>query len=187
MSDEIPIYTIGYGSRTLEEFIGVLEQNEIRFLVDVRSIPFSRYKPEFSKPTLSEQLEMYNIRYVFMGDELGGRPKEPSLSDQNGKVDYNKVEKTSLYQSGIKRLINAFDQQQSIVLMCSEGKPEDCHRSKLIGETLAVKNKIRVMHVDENNNLVPHGEVIERVSRHERQGSLFSPDEGYRSRKKYLQ
>ena len=62
----IPIYTIGYGSRSITELIEVLHQHEIAYLIDVRSAPYSRYKPEFSKAQLANQLEQHDIRYVFV-------------------------------------------------------------------------------------------------------------------------
>ncbi len=189
MEDKIPIYTIGYGNRSLEEFIEVIKQHGIEYLIDVRSVPFSRYKPEFSKTILSKQLSRHNIRYVFLGDELGGRPKGPSLNDNEGKVDYSKVRKTDFYRSGIDRLCKAFERQEVVALMCSEGKPENCHRSKLIGETLIGERKIKTLHIDENNNLVSHEKVIERVSGRGRQMSFgldgVPVNGGYRSKKRY--
>ncbi len=76
ISSSIPIYTIGYGSRSIEQFIEVLQQHEIAYLIDVRSAPYSRYKPEFSKEALEAKLQQHRIRYVFMGDTLGGHPDD---------------------------------------------------------------------------------------------------------------
>ena len=76
ISASIPIYTIGYGSRSIEQFIEVLQQHEIAYLIDVRSFPYSRYKPEFSKEALEVKLQQHRIRYVFMGDTLGGHPDD---------------------------------------------------------------------------------------------------------------
>ena len=122
----IPIYTIGYGSRSIKALIEVLQAHEIAYLIDVRSAPYSRYKPEFSKAPLADAMEQHGIRYVFMGDSLGGRPDDETCY-VNGKVDYEKVKATVSYQRGIQRLHTAFSQQQSVALMCSEGKPEECH------------------------------------------------------------
>ena len=49
---DTPIYTIGYGNRALEDFLTILEAHQIRYLIDVRSVPYSRFKPEFSKTSL---------------------------------------------------------------------------------------------------------------------------------------
>ena len=144
----IPIYTIGYGNRSIEQFISVLQRHEIAYLIDVRSVPYSRYKPEFSKTALEKELKRYGIRYVFMGDTLGGRPDDDACYI-DGRVDYEKVMDTKRYQSGIERLRTVFEQQQCAVIMCSEGRPEHCHRCKLIGATLT-KQGISTSHIDEN-------------------------------------
>ena len=175
-----PIYTIGYGSRSIEEFIELLQGHKIAYLIDVRSAPYSRYKPEFSKARLANALEQHGIRYVFMGDTLGGRPDDETCY-VNGKVDYKKVKATAAYQHGIQRLRTAFSQQQSIVLMCSEGKPEECHRCKLIGTTLTNEN-IAVLHIDENGEQLTQDQVIERLTG----GQLSMFGEGtFHSRKKH--
>jgi hypothetical protein len=59
--ESVPIYTIGYGSRTLEEFLAALHQNAIAFLLDVRSHPYSRFKPEFSKDALTNRLRRAGV------------------------------------------------------------------------------------------------------------------------------
>ena len=161
-SVRIPIYTIGYGSRSIEALIELLHAHQIAYLIDVRSAPYSRYKPEFSKAPLANTLEQHGIRYVFMGDTLGGRP-EDNTCYVNGKVDYEKVKATESYQRGIQRLRTAFSQQHSIVLMCSEGKPETCHRCKLIGATLTNEN-VAVIHIDENDEQLTQRQVIERLT-----------------------
>lgn len=176
----IPIYTIGYGSRSITELIEVLHQHKIAYLIDVRSAPYSRYKPEFSKAPLANQLERHDIRYVFMGDTLGGRPDDETCY-VNGKVDYEKVKATEFYQRGIERLHTAFMQQQSVVLMCSEGKPEECHRCKLIGATLTTQD-IPIIHIDENGDQVTQEKVVERLTGG--QLSMFGED-AFHSRKKY--
>lgn len=176
----IPIYTIGYGSRSIDELIEVLHQHEIAYLIDVRSAPYSRYKPEFSKAPLANELEQQGIRYVFMGDVLGGRPDDETCY-VNGKVDYEKVKATEPYQRGIQRLHAAFSQQQSVVLMCSEGKPEECHRCKLISATLTTQ-EIPVIHIDENDEQVTQEQVVERLTGG--QLSMFGEDT-FHSRKKY--
>ncbi len=164
ISASIPIYTIGYGSRSIEQFIEVLQQHEIAYLIDVRSAPYSRYKPEFSKEALEVKLQQHRIRYVFMGDALGGHPDDETCYDAKGQVDYEKVKDTEIYQRGIERLQTAFAQQQCIALMCSEGKPEHCHRSKLIGASLAVQD-LPVIHIDENDEQQTQDDVIERLTK----------------------
>ena len=181
LQDPIPIYTIGYGRRSIEEFIEVLQHHKIAYLIDVRSTPYSRYKPEFSKEALAAELQHHRIRYVFMGDTLGGHPDDETCYDEKGRVDYDKVKDTESYQSGIERLQAAFAQQQCVALMCSEGKPEQCHRSKLIGTSLAERH-ISLIHIDENSVQQTQNNVIERLTGG--QMSLFDKDT-FHSRKQY--
>ena len=70
------VFTIGYGGRDTSEFITILNRYRIDTLVDVRSQPYSRYMPDFSSARLSRILNRAGIRYEFMGDSLGGRPKD---------------------------------------------------------------------------------------------------------------
>ena len=177
----IPIYTIGYGSRSIERFVEVLQRYEIAYLVDVRSAPYSRYKPEFSKVELASELQRQGIRYLFMGDTLGGRPDDENCYDEDGSVDYEKIKATQFYADGIDRIRTAFSQQQLVALMCSEGRPEECHRSKLIGVTLT-DEEIPVIHIDENDTQQPQNEIINRLT--SGQLPLFGKPT-FRSRKRY--
>lgn len=175
-----PIFTIGYGDRSIDEFIDVLRQHNLDYLIDVRSAPYSRFKPEFSKDALERALRQQGIRYVFMGDTLGGRPNDPDCF-VDGKVDYELVKNKHFYQTGIGRLQTAFDRQLRVVLMCSEGKPEQCHRSKLISATLE-NLSIPVVHIDENDQEQSQETIILRLT--DGQLSLFGEPE-FHSRKRY--
>jgi uncharacterized protein (DUF488 family) len=161
--ESLPLFTIGYGARSLDEFTATLQANGIEFLIDVRSAPYSKFKPDFSKDLLQHHLERAGIRYLFMGDTLGGQSKAPDCHT-DGKVDYEKVREQPFFQAGIARLRKAFEQRRRVVLMCSEGRPEQCHRSKLIGETLAALG-IPLQHIDEDGVLVSQTEVVDRLTK----------------------
>ncbi|MBK8048844.1 MAG: DUF488 domain-containing protein [Anaerolineales bacterium] len=178
--ETIPIFTIGYGARSIDALIAVLAANHIDYLIDVRTAPYSRFKPEFSKDALERALQQHGIRYVFLGDALGGRPDDPACFI-DGKVDYDKVRQRPAFQTGISRLQSAFAQQRRVVLLCSEGKPEQCHRSKLIGEVLDGLG-VPVIHIDENDALVTHAAVIARLT--DGQLTLFGQEQ-FTSRKRY--
>ena len=179
--DRPPILTIGYGSRSMEDFISTLQRYGVHYVIDIRSAPYSRYKPEFSKDGLDSALDMAGIRYVYMGDALGGRPDDTDCYDAEGKVDYESVKTKSFYQAGLERIATAFEQRNHVVLMCSEGKPQDCHRSKLIGVSLD-EAAIPVEHIDENGDLKSQEEVMVIVRP---QPSLFEEFDSLTSRKKY--
>lgn len=175
-----PVFTIGYGARSVDALIAVLRAHQIGFLVDVRSAPYSRFKPEFSKEALERALKQQGIRYVYLGDALGGRPADPDCYVDD-KVDYERVKGNAFYQAGIERVQAAWQRGLRFVLLCSEGKPEQCHRSKLIGETLAGLG-IPVLHIDEQDQLRSQEEVIQRLTGG--QLSLFG-DLEFTSRRRY--
>ena len=178
-----PLYTIGYGTRDLDAILQVLKKYQIKYLVDIRTNPYSRYKPEFNKQSLKNFLEAQGIHYLFMGDALGGQPKNIDCY-RDGKVDYEKVAEQPFYLKGINRLAEASRLEHNVVLMCSEEKPENCHRTKLIGKTL-LSLGIEVLHIDQEDELLSQEKVILRLT--DGQLSLFGDDFlTFTSRKRYL-
>jgi|SRR5579862_705973 len=157
----VSIFTVGYADRSLGELVSLLQCEDIKFLIDVRSIPVSRFKPEFSRDSLESSLKAHGIRYVFMGDSLGGRPSDPTCYE-NGHVIYRLVQDRPFFRSGIDRLLNAAAGGHRVCLMCSESRPEDCHRSKLIGVALSQLG-IAVSHIEKQGELRTQDEIIERL------------------------
>ncbi|OQX65314.1 MAG: hypothetical protein B5M51_01065, partial [Anaerolinea sp. 4484_236] len=153
---QTPIYTIGYGAREIDDFLRTLKANDIHYLLDVRSRPYSSYKPEFSQESLKDFLEKNDIRYLFMGDALGGK------LDGEENADFEKIAQKPAYQNGIKRLHKASSQGNRVALMCSKGKPEHSHCTHLIGKTLTEEG-IEVLHIDENDTLVSQKDVLLRL------------------------
>lgn len=175
-----PLFTIGYGARSLEEFIKTLKDNNIEYVIDVRTAPYSKFKPEFTRELLQHHLERAGIWYLFMGDTLGGQPKDPNCHT-DGKVDYDKVMAQPFFRIGIERLCKALEGQHPVALMCSEGRPEQCHRSKLIGEALAAAG-IPICHIDEDGARLTQTQVIDRLTKG--QMDLFGRA-SFTSRKRY--
>ena len=173
------IITVGYGNRSLEDLIALLRGESVQYLIDVRTSPHSRFKPEFSAAPLQASLKAAGIRYVFMGDSLGGRPPDPACY-QDGHVVYDVVQKQPFFTAGIERLVKAFGQDLQVCLLCSEGRPTDCHRSKLIGVALEAIG-IPVVHLGAGGERLTQAEVI--ASLESSQGDLFGQQ--LRSRKAY--
>ena len=165
-----PILTIGYGGRSIDEFLAEIRRSEADYVVDVRSSPYSRYKPEFSRDDLAASLEGEGIRYVFMGRELGGRPDNPAHYRPDGKVDYEKLRLDDDFQSGIGALEVGWESGDRIVLMCSEGRPEACHRAKLVAQELTMM-RVPVAHIDERGEIRRHRDVMDSLT--DGQESLF--------------
>ena len=156
------LHTIGYGARTVGQLIAALQAHRIEFLLDVRTSPYSKFKPEFSREPLEAALKARGIRYVFVGDTLGGQPRDSDCYT-DGKVDYDKVRQQPFFHAGIERLRKAHEQRLRAAIMCSEGRPEQCHRSKMIGEALAAAG-IPVRHIDEDGELLTQTQVMNRLT-----------------------
>jgi uncharacterized protein (DUF488 family) len=156
------LHSIGYGRRTLDELVAALKVRGIEYLLDVRTAPYSKFKPEFGREALDAALKARGIRYVFLGDALGGQPRDPACYT-DGKVDYRKVRAQAFFQRGLDRLRKAHEQGLRAALLCSEGRPEQCHRSKMIGEALAEAG-IPLCHIDEDGQALTQTEVMDRLT-----------------------
>lgn len=158
------LYSIGYGNRTWEGMLKILERYACQFLIDVRSSPYSKFSPSYNRESLDTLCTSAGIRYVFMGNSLGGKPAgDDQLFDADGKVDYTKLAETERFQTGLKRLRTAHEKGLVSFLMCSELKPEMCHRCKLVGRALAEAG-IDVVHIDERGNEVSQEQAITRLT-----------------------
>jgi uncharacterized protein (DUF488 family) len=175
-----PLLSIGYGStRSSDELIGLLGRYSVRYLVDVRSKPYSKFRPEFSREALQAILTRAGCKYVFMGDTLGGLPSDTSVYT-GGKVDYAKCREKQWFKEGLARLETAYRDGQRLVIMCSELAPERCHRSKLIGAALA-DAKVALAHIDETGAVITQEQALARLEGG--QASLFGLD--LTSRRRY--
>ncbi len=177
------IYSIGHGRRSKEQFLEVLKKNEIKYLIDVRSVPFSKWSPDYNKESLKKFLELNEIAYIFMGDSIGGRPEDESCYDIDGRVDYEKLREKDFFLQGIDRVKTANDKGLNVALMCSESKPTECHRSKLIGRVL-VEREIIMQHIDENDKIKDQGIVIGEINKGLPDKDLFGNSMNY-SKKAY--
>lgn len=172
------VFTIGHGGRTLDDLAAQLQDREVRFVVDVRSQPYSKYQPEFSRDALQRGLTGAGLEYLFMGDQLGGRPADPTCYTANGNVDYAAVRRLAAFRQGIQRLLTGCAKGYSLALLCSEGNPEKCHRSGLVGDELESRG-VEVVH------LLPDGKVKSQpaVMQARTEGKMLLPGFGQVSSK----
>jgi uncharacterized protein (DUF488 family) len=186
-SNATSILTFGYGKRSLDDCLALLQQHDIGYVVDVRSVPWSRFKPEFSRDALDASLRHNGLTYIFMGAELGGRPEDPACYDADGHVDYLACRRRPQFMEGIQRLLRASADGYRVAVMCSEGRPETCHRTKLVAEVLC-EHGVDVRHLDETGELCSHEEILDRM-RASQLDLLGGEYEGSmrRSRRRYAQ
>jgi len=139
------LFSIGHSNAEINAFIDLLRRYDIAALVDTRSQPYSRYNQHFSREHLKHSLEEAGVEYFYLGKELGGRPEDPALYFQNGKVDYDLVAESSLYLEGIERLLELASERR-VAFMCAEADYKSCHRYRLITRTLT-RRGIEVRHI----------------------------------------
>jgi uncharacterized protein (DUF488 family) len=150
-NEQYTIYTIGHGNRKTDDFIYLLKKYEIELLVDVRTYPYSRFHTQFRQVALESSLDVANINYLFLGDELGGRPKDPALYINN-RVNYAAVKQTALFRLGIEQVEKLTKQGIRLALMCSEADQNHCHRKHMLtGEF--VQDGFMVIHINKSGSL----------------------------------
>ena len=170
-----PVLTIGHSNHSWELFAQLLTQHFAGALVDVRSVPYSRYNPHFNRNLLGPSLDALGIDYVYLGRELGGRPND-STCYANGHVCYDRLAKTTAFRRGLDRLTTEAATHR-IVLMCAEKDPLDCHRTLLVARALEAEG-VNVLHVLADGSVETHVEAMDRLlAQHHLSlgGDLFTP------------
>ena len=157
------IHTIGHSDHTTAAFVDLLRRHGITLVVDVRSQPYSRWAHQFNRETMARDLQDAGIAYYFMGDTLGGRPADPTLYDPGQeRPDYQRVQQTAAYQTGIDQLLELARTEQ-VALMCSEGDHRRCHRHLLITQTL-LERGVRVLHIQTDGTTVEGERIPQQLS-----------------------
>ena len=134
------IYTIGHSTRSLEEFVELLNSFKITLLADIRNYPGSKRYPHFNKEALEVELPKYGIRYIHF-KALGGRRKPVKDSKNNawrnsafkGYADYME---TPEFKASITEL-EELALIENTAYMCSEAVWWRCHRA-LVSDYLKI-------------------------------------------------
>ena len=155
-----PVLTIGHSTHSIDAFIALLRQHNVTALADVRSAPFSRFNPQFNKENLARSLKAHDIKYVFLGRELGARSNDRSCYE-NGRVQYARLARTKAFHSGLDRVIRGA-RDHRIALMCAEKEPLECHRTILVARAL-VEQRVAVEHILADGRLETHDDAMERL------------------------
>jgi uncharacterized protein (DUF488 family) len=152
------IWTVGHSTRAIDEFISLIQANDIKLLADVRSLPGSRRYPQFNREMLACSLGKAGIHYEHF-PELGGRRKPRSDSRNlawrnasfRGYADYMETEE---FRKGVERLLDLAAGAGPTAIMCAEAVWWRCHRA-LISDFLKVRY-VEVLHILDANETEPH-------------------------------
>jgi uncharacterized protein (DUF488 family) len=154
------LFAIGHSNHPIEAFIALLQRHGVTAVGDVRSHPYSRYAPQYSRDALKAALADMGIAYVFLGKELGARSKDPDCY-KRGKVQYDRLARQPQFAEGIKRVTEGM-RQHCIALMCAEKDPLDCHRTLLVARKLHEAG-VEMAHIHADGSLESHRTLESRL------------------------
>jgi uncharacterized protein (DUF488 family) len=153
------LFTIGHSTQTWEQFLALLVQHRIGAIGDVRSSPYSARFPQFNRENLDRALRGANIRYVFLGDELGARRVERECY-VDGVAAYERIARTAAFRAGLERVQTGVARFR-LALMCAEKDPLECHRTILVCRQL--RNDLDIRHILSDGSIEPHADAETRL------------------------
>jgi uncharacterized protein (DUF488 family) len=154
------MFTVGHSNHPVGVFLALLQQHGVTTIADVRSAPYSRFAPQFSKEPLRDALRSDGIKYVFLGRELGARTSDPSCYE-DGRVRYDRLARTEQFLAGIDRLLHG-SEVETVAILCTEKDPLDCHRTLLVARAL-VERGLVVNHILADGVLESYEESMLRL------------------------
>jgi uncharacterized protein (DUF488 family) len=173
------LWTIGHSTRTLDEFTAALQSFSIQTLVDVRRFPASRRNPQFKTDALKKGLHQAGIRYVYLGDELGGwrqpRADSPNVGLRNSSFrGYADWMRAPSFRSGVEKLLQAAAETRACI-MCAERPVSNCHR-RLLGDFMLLMHGVEVVDIYDPGHAVKHepSPGVRRVP----EGVVYEPPPG---------
>jgi uncharacterized protein (DUF488 family) len=146
-----PLFTVGHSILEFENFAALLKDHGVELVVDVRSTPQSARLPHFSQPAFEKLLGAEQIAYLFLGEELGGRPDDADAYRSDGLVDYGVRRKSYAFRAGLERLQNEL-RGRSIAMMCAEEDPLECHRFLMVCPEL-IKLGVFPLHIRKGSQI----------------------------------
>jgi uncharacterized protein (DUF488 family) len=151
------VFTIGHSNHDEQTFVELLKQHRIDVVADVRSQPYAKYATHFNADQIQPALADSGIDYVFLGQQVGGRPDNPQFYDAEGYVLYDRLAQSPSFLEGIQRLEKGI-QKYRVALLCSEEDPVECHRNLLVGRVL-IGRGTEVWHIRGDGRLQSQAEL----------------------------
>lgn len=148
----------------------LLARHGVEVVVDVRSSPYARYATHFNKEPLENYLRGRGLKYLFLGDVLGGRPQGHEFYDDQGHVLYDRLAASPTFTAGMERLLQGV-RISSIALLCGEEDPAECHRRLLLGRVLADRG-VDVFHIRGDGRLQNEAELAEELRFQKTKGQM---------------
>ena len=174
-----PFYTIGHGTRPIDEFVGLLQSVEVTLLVDVRTVPRSRTNPQYNQDLLPDSLRPHGIGYEHMA-ALGGlrgrvsevAPTVKAFWTNASFQNYADYAMSARFRGGLAHL-RQIGETQRCAIMCAETVWWRCHR-RIISDYLLAAGE-QVFHIFSMGKV--ERAVINEAARPQRTDVLAYPAE----------
>jgi uncharacterized protein (DUF488 family) len=172
MAASSTVWTVGHSNHDFERFFGLLQVESVSHLIDIRSFPYSRHAPQFNREELQSAVEARGLRYVFLGLALGGRPQRQEHFDSEGHALYAAMAQEPAFCRAIERLASGAAANR-LALVCSCGRPDECHRRLLVGKVLC-EHGVTLRHILPDGSVTSESTVP--IAPPNGQDSLFGHD-----------
>lgn len=146
-----PVFTVGHGSLSLEDFVGILSGAGVDLLVDIRRYPGSRRHPHFARASLAVSLPQHGVAYEWWGKSMGGRRTSGEAAlERHGAWEndafraYASFMDGPEFQEGLRHLMEV-SQESAVAIMCAETLWWRCHR-RLVADALVARGR-QVLHL----------------------------------------
>lgn len=146
------IYTIGYAHHTQESFLTLLLKYHIQIVIDVRTMAYSAFHPQFNKEPFKQFLNSHHILYRQMEGAFGIIRPDSDLLNEAGYLDFTKIAQLESFKEGIATICRGIEKGYIIAFMCAEKAPSDCHRSTLVTRSLSERG-YKVWHILSDGSL----------------------------------
>jgi uncharacterized protein (DUF488 family) len=151
------VFTIGHSTRPIDDFLHLLKSHGVQRVVDVRTLPRSRFNPHFDIARLPALLRAAHIHYTHLPG-LGGlrRPHRdsPNIGWRNKSFrGYADHMQTAAFKRSLERCLELASVER-IALMCAEAVSWRCHRS-LIADALVARG-IDALEIASDSRVRPH-------------------------------
>ncbi len=157
--DGVTLHTLGHSRHAIEAFAELARRHGVGVIVDVRGQPYSRFNPQFNRERFRDALAGHGIDYLWFGDRLSGRPKEPEFHGPDGKVLWDKLRRWPALHEGLAEVFERAAGAR-LALVCAEEDPMRCHRRFLLTPPL-VERGARVLHIRGDGRIVSEDDLRE--------------------------
>jgi uncharacterized protein (DUF488 family) len=147
-------FTVGHGTTEFADVARVLDLHGVATIVDIRSEPWSRRAPDFSRRRLEGLAAASGFGYRWLGDALGGRPSRPTVVGEDEAPDPAREAPPPAFRDALF-VLEELAAGGRVVLLCAEASPAWCHRTTLVAPALVDRGH-EVVHLLHDGTALPH-------------------------------